>query len=120
MRKFASTAALAALLWMGAAVRAEAAILVRNDNQKWLEFTIYDLTRNELNRGCVPPRQARRWTQPGYEATGGLFFVRGEIKEGKNCAGKTLHDTQFGPALTVNANTTRERTLSQGAAPAFR
>ena len=101
-------------------MRAEAAILVRNDNQKWLQFTIYDLTRNELGQACVPPRQSRRWAQPGYEALGGLFFVRGEVKEGKNCAGKTLHDTQYGPALTINANTTLQRTLPTGATPAFR
>ena len=105
---------------MPALAPARAAILVRNDNPKWLRFIVYDLTRNELGAVCVPPRQSRRWAHAGYEAVGGLFFLRGELKQGKDCSGETVHDTQFGPALTVNANTTLQRTLAPGTSPAFR
>ena len=61
-------------------------------------ITIYDVGKTtHLDYGCVQPNGNRRWTSGNYLA-GSFYYVRGEVKEGKDCGGRTLCDT------TIRAN----------------
>ena len=67
-----------------------------NDKSVWI--TIYDLGKTRhLDYGCVAPGSTRTWNS-GHYAFGSFYYIRGEVKEGKDCSGRTLCDT------TVQAN----------------
>ena len=67
-----------------------------NDRYVWI--TIYDLAKTtHMDYGCVNPLSDRTWSS-GHYAFGSFYYIRGEVKEGKDCSGRTLCDT------TVQAN----------------
>ena len=62
-----------------------------SDRTVWI--TIYDLLKTQhLDYGCVAKSSVRTWTSGPY-AYGSFYYIRGEVKEGKDCSGRTLCDT---------------------------
>jgi hypothetical protein len=77
---------------------------------KYLWVTIYDLGKlRHLDYGCVGPAGVRSWKSGNY-AFGSFYYVRGEIKSGKDCSGQTICDT------TVQVNPQNEGIISSGSA----
>lgn len=62
-----------------------------NDRYVWI--TIYDLAKTtHMDYGCVKPGSDRTWAS-GHYAFGSFYYIRGEVKEGNDCSGRTLCDT---------------------------
>ncbi len=76
---------------------------IYQDRSVWV--TVYDLGKTRhLDYGCMAASGGiRHWTS-GHYAFGSFYYVRGEVKEGKDCSGRTLCDTtvQANPQIDVD------------------
>jgi hypothetical protein len=60
-------------------------------NSIWV--TIYDLGKTQhMDWGCVYAGEFRKW-QSGTYIYGSFYYVRAEVKAGRECAGATICDT---------------------------
>jgi hypothetical protein len=99
MKRFSLTllAGLAALAVSAGAsaqvIKGSATVVTGNGYDKTVWITIYDLGKTRhLDYGCVAANGFRNW-QSGTYLYGSFYYVRGEVKEGPNCGGRTLCDT---------------------------
>ena len=93
----------AAAIGAAGAGAARADVILYNNAPKSVWFTIYGPVGNGIGHGCLATGEniTKRYSVPNDGATGGIVYVRGELKENADCGGRTLSDTGRGSPFSV-------------------